>query len=43
VLWRVLRIGLPSWFEGLLLWAGQFLIVVLVIKPQRCGGGAAFI
>lgn len=32
VLWRVLRIGLPSWFEGLLLWVGQFAIVVLVIN-----------
>jgi putative MATE family efflux protein len=32
VLVRILRIGLPSWFEGLLLWTGQFLIVVLVIN-----------
>lgn len=31
VLWRLLRIGLPAWTEGMFLWLGQFLIVVLVI------------
>jgi len=33
VLVRVLRIGMPSWLEGMLLWGGQALIVVLVINP----------
>ena len=32
VLQRVLRIGLPSWLEGMLLWLGQFLIVAFVIN-----------
>lgn len=32
VLKRVLRIGMPSWVEGMLLWGGQFLIVMLVIN-----------
>lgn len=32
VLQRVLRIGLPSWLEGVLLWLGQFLIVIFVIN-----------
>ncbi len=30
---RVLRIGMPSWLEGILLWGGQVLIVMLVISP----------
>ena len=30
---RVLRIGVPSWLEGMLLWTGQVLIVVFVISP----------
>lgn len=34
VLQRVLKIGMPSWFEGVLLWGGQFLIVVLVINTR---------
>lgn len=34
VLWRVLKIGLPSWLEGTLLWVGQFLIVILVINSN---------
>lgn len=34
VLFRVLRIGLPSWLEGMLLWTGQFLIVMFVINPN---------
>jgi putative MATE family efflux protein len=34
VLWRVLRIGLPSWAEGMLLWIGQFVIVLLVINSN---------
>jgi Na+-driven multidrug efflux pump len=32
ILMRVLRIGLPSWAEGMLLWAGQFLIVIVIIN-----------
>ncbi|MGD0137349.1 MAG: MATE family efflux transporter [Tepidisphaeraceae bacterium] len=32
VLWRILRIGFPSWAEGMLLWLGQFAIVILVIN-----------
>lgn len=31
---RVLRIGAPSWFEGMLLWLGQFFIVMLIINPN---------
>ncbi len=34
VLMRVLRIGTPSWLEGMLLWLGQFLIVVFIISPN---------
>ncbi len=34
VLRRVLKIGMPSWVEGVLLWAGQFLIVVFVINAR---------
>lgn len=33
VLQRVVRIGLPSWFENMLLWVGQFVIVIFVISP----------
>ncbi len=33
LLTRVLRIGVPSWLEGMLLWTGQVLIVMLVISP----------
>ena len=29
---RVAKIGLPSWFEGMLLWTGQALIVMLVMR-----------
>jgi len=29
---RIGKIGIPSWLEGMLLWGGQFLIVVLVIN-----------
>ena len=32
VLWRILKIGFPSWAEGLLLWTGQFAIVIFVIN-----------
>lgn len=42
---RVVRIGLPSWVEGLILWGGQALVVTLVMKPVddavRTAGGAA--
>lgn len=31
VLMRLLRIGMPAWAEGMFLWVGQFLIVILVI------------
>jgi putative MATE family efflux protein len=33
LLTRVLRIGMPSWLEGMLLWGGQVAIVMLVISP----------
>ncbi len=39
VLWRVAKIGLPSWMEGLLLWVGQFLIVVFVINRNDAALG----
>jgi Na+-driven multidrug efflux pump len=29
---RIAKIGLPSWYEGMLLWGGQALIVMLVMK-----------
>ena len=32
ILMRLVRIGLPSWLEGVFLWAGQFLIVIFVIN-----------
>lgn len=31
---RLVRIGLPSWVEGMLLWLGQFLIVIFVINSN---------
>ena len=34
ILRRLLRIGLPSWTEGMLLWLGQFLIVIFVISAN---------
>jgi MATE family, multidrug efflux pump len=34
ILWRLLRIGTPAWLEGMLLWLGQFLIVVFVISAN---------
>lgn len=34
ILARLLRIGLPSFAEGLFLWLGQFLIVVLIINSN---------
>jgi Na+-driven multidrug efflux pump len=30
---RVLKIGIPSWLEGLLLWGGQACIVIFAINP----------
>jgi putative MATE family efflux protein len=41
VLRRVLRIGAPSWLEGLLLWVGQFAIVILVINRTDLALGAS--
>lgn len=32
VLVRIVRIGLPSWFENMLLWSGQFVIVIFVVN-----------
>jgi putative MATE family efflux protein len=32
ILWRIAKIGLPSWLEGMLLWTGQALIVMLVMQ-----------
>jgi putative MATE family efflux protein len=29
---RIAKIGLPSWYEGMLLWGGQAMIVMLVMK-----------
>lgn len=34
ILQRLLRIGMPSWMEGMLLWLGQILIVILVIATN---------
>lgn len=34
ILGRILRIGLPSWVEGVLLWGGQFAIVLLIINQN---------
>jgi putative MATE family efflux protein len=31
ILWRIARIGLPAWLEGMLLWSGQFIIVFFVM------------
>lgn len=39
VLWRVLKIGIPSWLEGMLLWVGQFVIVIFVINAHRDPSG----
>ena len=33
LLWRMMRIGIPSWAEGMLLWGGQALIVIFAINP----------
>ncbi len=35
---RVLRVGVPSWLEGLLLWGGQFFIVKAVINAGDPNG-----
>jgi putative MATE family efflux protein len=35
---RVLRIGVPSWLEGVLLWGGQFFIVKAVINAGDPNG-----
>jgi putative MATE family efflux protein len=34
ILLRLVRIGLPSWLEGLFLWLGQFVIVIFVINAN---------
>ena len=39
VLMRILRIGIPSWMEGVLLWGGQFLIVVFVMNTRTDPNG----
>ncbi len=39
ILTRVLKIGVPSWVEGVLLWGGQFLIVIFVINSKRDPNG----
>jgi putative MATE family efflux protein len=39
VLQRILKIGMPSWFEGMLLWGGQFLIVIFVINSRNDPNG----
>ncbi len=39
ILMRVLKIGIPSWVEGMLLWGGQFLIVVFVINSENDPNG----
>ena len=32
ILARVVKIGMPSWFESMLLWAGQSVVVILVMR-----------
>lgn len=39
ILARLVRIGFPSWLEGVLLWAGQFAVVVLVINANDAAVG----
>ena len=39
ILTRVLKIGIPSWVEGVLLWGGQFLIVIFVINSKNDPNG----
>ncbi|MGC8624814.1 MAG: MATE family efflux transporter [Phycisphaerae bacterium] len=39
ILMRVLKIGIPSWLEGVLLWGGQFLIVIFVINSRNDPNG----
>lgn len=39
IMMRLLRIGMPSWVEGMLLWLGQFLIVILVINANDAAIG----
>ncbi len=39
ILTRVLKIGIPSWVEGMLLWGGQFLIVIFVINSRNDPNG----
>jgi putative MATE family efflux protein len=41
LLTRVLKIGVPSWAEGMLLWTGQALIVMLVIAPTDLSIGVS--
>ncbi len=39
VVMRVLRIGVPSWLEGMLLWSGQILIVIFIIARNDAALG----
>jgi putative MATE family efflux protein len=39
LLWRVLRIGIPSWAEGVILWLGQASIVMLVMSRVDVAAG----
>jgi putative MATE family efflux protein len=45
LLMRVVRIGLPSWVEGIILWGGQAVVVTLVMKQVddavRAAAGSA--
>jgi len=38
---NILRIGMPSWLEGMLLWIGQFGIVIFVINPTDLAIGVS--
>lgn len=41
IVMRLVRIGLPSWLEGLFLWVGQFLIVIFVINVNDAAVGVS--
>ena len=38
---RVLKIGIPSWLENMLLWGGQAFIVIVVINPTDAAPSAS--
>jgi putative MATE family efflux protein len=44
MVWRVLRVGIPSFFEGLTMWGVQFLVMIFIgMASEARGGGGGLI